>query len=431
MNLRNSLLALALSHIVSVIVLMVLFGSEQTSDSLRYITVANEFLEFSMTPGANCITAPGYPFFLATTKFITGYDKFIIAFLQALLFAASVSYLFSGLRKRAWLNGSQLILLSVLILFSPDFLHANAKTLTESLTTSLLILVTASLLRDMKSLGPKVILILSSTLLVVTKFEYLFVLPAVFFVLLKQRRFQVAFFLTMALTLTLAANGLKNKHLFQKFNPFSFGSGTVMYGGNNLNGDGSWHIIGQTEGYLLARYETEYNKLLALECNSACKCLARNSFFRGLAFDAWKSDPMDQVHVIPQKFGKLWLLPGGVDIYSEREKIIPGLRFSLLFDVKLWSTAGIVKNVVITGLHWVYLILILLGVTVRARSRKMGSEDLFVLYVFLVISGLYSIPFYGLSRFHVPVFALLIPYAAQGLAFAHTRLVPNSRSDKL
>ncbi|HNZ44187.1 MAG TPA: hypothetical protein PKN41_12710, partial [Bacteroidales bacterium] len=48
----------------------------------------------------------------------------------------------------------------------------------------------------------------------------------------------------------------------------------------------------------------------------------------------------------------------------------------------------------------------------KIRERGFGLFDFSVILLFLVVTFLYSVPSYGIGRFHVPIFGLLAIYSA-------------------
>jgi hypothetical protein len=283
----------------------------------------------------------------------------------------------------------------------------------ESLCGSLILLVLGCLVEGFSKKNIKFLFIVATCFLIVTRFEYLLILPIILIPLIRQQRLRLMSFTIISLSLVLAINGFKNYKIYQKFNPFSYGSGTVLYGGNNLNGDGSWHI-----GYVTSNYipNNQYEKYRSFEkLNDKCSCIEQNKFYKELARDSWRKNWMFQLSVIPLKFMKLWLIPNNFDFYTLQTEIISGLQIKSLFDDRIWPWYAKYKHGFYLIIYWGYLIAIILGFVIKIRATGVKKEDIYIISLFLVISFLYSVPFYGLGRFHVPIFGLLILYASFGI----------------
>lgn len=400
-------------HIILVIIFIIIFNFEHGGDTSRYIQVANEFasFNFSFSASANCNTAPGYPFFLAILKPLTSHNKYLIAIVQALIFIFTLSYFFRFFFKKDSLKNTTkyfIVLTFALITISPEVIFMNESAHTESLCASLLLLIFGSLASSFKSKRDKFILIITVPLLIVTKFEYIFIYFIVFVFLLKRNEKKVLINCTALLVLLLGLNGLKNLNTFGVYNPTSFGSGTVIYGGNNLNLSGSWHITGNTKGYIPNKYEPIFDSMKKLPAD--CLCLTQDSLYKNMAIDAWKKDWKNQVKVIPTKLGKLWLLPGSMDFYTGQKEIIKGLQISHLFSDKAWPWYGKYKHGVILFAYWSFLMMGLIGLYLKYKYYNLNATDYNIIITLIFATFIYSLPFYGLGRFHTPLFPLLAIY---------------------
>jgi len=407
---KKILAFLIILHIILVVTFMLIFDYQQTSDAPRYIGVANEFasLNFKFSPNLNCNTAPGYPLFLALIKIFTGHNMYIIAIIQSLLFIFSINYFIQQLKKRFKIPNNILLIFFMLMLISPEFINVNGATLTESFAATLMILTCGSLIDSLKNKYDKSILIISFTFLVLTKMEYILILFAIipYLFLIKKRKPVILLLITLSSALFL--NGLKNKQTFGVFNPTSFGSGTVIYGGNNSNLDGSWHKHLENSNYVPKKNELIFDSLNLL--NPACSCIKRDSLYKEMAIEAWEINPYGQLKVIPTKFGKQWLLPASFDFYTAQTEYYKGLQLEKLFSDELWPWYGKYKHSIFLSIYWLYLLLSLFGIFQKLKTKGIEKIDLLFFCILLINAAMYSIPFYGLGRFHVPTIALLFYY---------------------
>jgi len=237
------------------------------------------------------------------------------------------------------------------------------------------------------------------------------IIPYLF--LLKKRKPIVLLLFTLCFFLSL--NGYKNKQTFGVFNPTSFGSGTVIYGGNNLNLDGSWHRhMGRNNDYVPENYQIIFDSILA---KPSCSCIKRDSLYKVMAIDAWKKNPYDQLKVIPTKLAKQWLLPASFDFYTVQTEYHKGLQFEKLFSDELWPWYGKYKHAAFLIIYWLYLLLSLFGIILKLKIKKIEKIDLLFFSILLINTAMYSIPFYGLGRFHVPVIAILFYYSIYTVNF--------------
>jgi hypothetical protein len=387
---------------------MVVFGYEQLGDSPRYIAAAEELLAGQFTPSVNCNTAPGYPILLMLTKWLTGYNKYIIAILQSIFFVASLAYFSKSIQERYQFNPKLMLLLMLAVVISPEIIHLNISTMTESIVTSFLLIIVGFTFLEKRTQKDYIYFIIATCLISLTKFEYvLFIIPT-FILLLKQSEYKVVLVFISILGSSLVLNGLKNQQIYGTFKPTSFGAGTVIYGGNNLNLNGSWQIHHKTQDYVPQRYNSIFDSLN--NTCSACACVGRNEVYLDMAIEAWQANYMDQLKVIPLKFGKQWLLPGSMDFYTGQSKIFHGLQLPLLFDDNKWPWYGKYKHGLYLLVYWAYLLLSIIGLFIRYRTNGFDGMDKLFLFFLLLNSVLYSIPFYGLGRFHLPVIIFLFYY---------------------
>lgn len=391
---------------------MLIFNYQQTSDSPRYLFIADEFasLNFSnLDPLMNSNTAPGYPLFLAIIKLITQHNKFGIAIIQSILYCIALFVLVNEFYKKNIINYSFAILGFMLVLFSPEIIQSNEWTMRESLCGSSILIIFACFVNGFNDRSARILFVLSSSFLVLSRFEYLIFIPFLYFLLLRIKQFKLlisGFFILMIL---LLLNGYKNYLVFDKFTCLDVGSWSVVYGGNNLNGDGAWHVPEDDYNYLPKDQIQNYKAINLLDPRQAR--IKEDSLYKALVFQSWQLDPVSQLKLIPMKFLRLWLIPAGMDIYTSTPGFRKGLMIGLLFDAQYWPWYAKYKHGFYFGVHWIYLLLIICGFYMKIKNTGFSKFDQMILCIFIIISATYSIPFHGLSRYHVPVFGLLILYA--------------------
>jgi hypothetical protein len=414
---------------------MIIYDYAPTGDSLRFLNVATEYGSFDLAaldPLMNCHTAPGYPLLLLLIQTIAGHSSFVIAVTQSMLFAAALWFLLLTLRERSVLMDRHIPWAFGITLFSPEIFVFNSFTLSESFTATLVVTVVASCLRPTRSLWTSALLLVSATWLFLTRFEYLFILPALLYFLARDRQWISAGAMMVVVAFCFNLNALKNEYLYDRYNPFSFGGGTVMYGGNNMNLDGSWHIVTRELSYLPKDAMAEYQYLRSRPVVDYC--IEQDALFKRLALDAWKKDPLQQLSVIPTKFMKLWLIPARFDPYSGQQVFKKGLQLEMFFDDSLWPWYAKYKHAFYILIHWVLLGLALFGFGRRMAAlgwRGTDRYDRLVIYCLAGASLLYSVPFYGLGRFHVPIYPLLIIYAAYIVLPIFDRTFSQSTEDRV
>ncbi|WMJ72010.1 hypothetical protein RCC89_02315 [Cytophagaceae bacterium ABcell3] len=407
-------------HLFLVILFMVVFNYQQTSDAIRYIAISNEFLALELTPEFNCNTAPGYPLFLAIIKVITGHNKYVVAIIQSIIFVFSTLYFINSVKNKYNLSDNAAFFLLAFFMVFPEFIHANGSTFTESICASLLLLIGGAIV-NFKKKTDHLILIIAPISLALVKFEYLYVVIILLCIFLYEKKFKTLSLSVILLGICLTMNGLKNKHVFGVFQPTSFGSGTVIYGGNNTNLDGSWHIYGITKNYIPKKHEASMDSIIQLSAQHSC--IEKDKFYKKMALDAWKNSYIDQIKTIPLKAGKLWLLPGSMDFYTGQVEIKTGLQIKSLFSDELWPWYGKYKHGIYLIIYWVYLAISLTGVIIKLRTIGLDKIDVFFLSILIINTAIYSIPFYGLGRFHLPVLPLLVYYSV----FVYSKLFSSQR----
>jgi hypothetical protein len=414
---------IAALHLLLVVTDLLVYDYHLGADSLRYLAAANDFASFNfigMDAAVHCNTAPGYPIFLALTKLITWYKPVMIAIIQAIVFCMALYYLLANLFTAGYISYAMCIAAYALALFSPEIFQTNAMVLSESLCASALLLSCGCLINGFRKRYTTVWFVIGVCFLALTKFEYILALPLLFLPLILKKNYKPLLTAVFFLAVVFSLNTWKNYFLYQKVSPFSFGSGSAMYGGNNLNGDGSWHFTNKSLSYLPPGKQEEY--LAKLQCNSKCLCLEQDSLFKAWAKNSWKDNAAFQMKIVPYKFLKLWLIPASMDFYTRMTEFKPGLQLNVLFDDSIWPWYGKYKHAFYLTIYWLYVIAIIAGFGIKILRDKFRSTDLFVLLLFLMLSFLYSTFFYGLGRFHVPVFSLLVLYSVFTVKFLDARL---------
>jgi len=255
--------------------------------------------------------------------------------------------------------------------------------------------------------------------MVFLKFEYLSILPVFLIYLVGIRKYKLIGKISITLIVLLTLNGIRNYHIYDRFTPFGFGAGYVIYGGNNKNEDASFHIA-IVKGYLPAGKLEEELKIVAMP--SKCACVKEDSFFKNMAREAILADPIKNIKSIPQKFSKLWLIPASMDFYTGDETMTKGLQLNTLFDTTRYPWYAPYKHAFYLGVYWLYLSLSVLGLSIKFKKEKMSDIDKAFIAILAIITLLYSIPFYGLGRFHMPVVALLFVYSGLGFEYIYSSI---------
>mgnify|MGYP001227784078 CR=1 FL=1 len=130
-----------------------------------------------------------------------------------------------------------------------------------------------------------------------------------------------------------------------------------------------------------------------------------------MAIEAWTSNSFSQLKVIPLKLSKLWLLPGSFDFYTGQTEIYRGLQLEKLFSDVLWPWYGKWKHGAYLFIYWISLLISIIGLWFKVRKYKFDKVDFLIVSILLLNTIMYSIPFYGLGRFHLPVISILFYYA--------------------
>ncbi|MGQ9864619.1 MAG: hypothetical protein ACUVRD_09130 [Bacteroidia bacterium] len=305
---RLALYASGLLHVFLVIVWVIGSGYKVTMDGKDYMHIADELasLRFSFDPAVNCNRLPGYPLFLAVLKPFTQHHPMLIAIFQSVVFFVSLVYFLKQVQKKYQLPGLPIFLSATLLVIHPDSLFGSSAVLTEVLVASLLLFILGGLLDPKPRRG---LMVGAMALMVITKAEYLLVLGIIIIYLLYARRKELILGSLLLIAALFTLNLIKNLKLYGVPRPTNFNSGTVIYGGNNLNLDGSWHPGHFTKNYLPPHYARLLDSLRKTQ-TPARYCVMSDSLMLRAAIEAWQTDPFAQLKVIPLKFVKLWLWPG-------------------------------------------------------------------------------------------------------------------------
>lgn len=404
-------IVLATIHIILVIAFMIVYDYQQITDSTIYLAVADEIASFKFHFSAelNWNIAPGYPLFLALIKPLTWHNMYLIAIFQSILFILSFRYFVNAIQSKYQISKRAILILCVFVLLNPEIIHFNGSTLTESLAASLILLICGGLINKLGNKYDKPILVLSIAFLVLTKMQYLLILPILMLYLyfIKERKMIV---LTLSVVFgLLSLNGFKNLQTYGVFKMTAFNAGSVIYGGNNLNLDGSYHDYRKTKNYVPKVYEKVLDSLFKL--NSPSAYIKQDSLFKRMAIEAWKYNYSDQLKVIPVKLGKLWLLPGSMDFYTGQTEIHRGLQLEKLFSDELWPWYGKWKHGAYLFIYWISLAMSIIGLWFKIKKYKFDNIDLLIISILLLNTLMYSILFYGLGRYSLPVISILFYYA--------------------
>lgn len=425
---KKFFILIAVLHLILVVVNITVYSdifNQKNDDSKRYLRVASELVSFdysNLDPYSNCGTAPGYPLFLALFKIFTRLNVYMVAITQALLYVLALYYLISNLYKKDYLSYPLCVLGFFLVLICPEIFEYNGRTLSESFAGSMILLIFGSMIGGLEKQWPRVIFLISLGFLILTRFEYLAIVPFLILFLIIRKKYVFSVVSVMVIVLLLSANGYKNYRIFGVFYPLSFAGGAVMYAGNNLNGDGSWHVIDKDLNYIPESVQEKYLSIKNKEWN--CRCLEEDKFYKELAKDSWKGGNIGfQMMVIPLKVKKLWLLPGSFDYHSGLTQYDKGLQLGILFDSDLWPWYAKYKHAFYLLVYWLFLVMIVAGIVLKIRERGFGLFDFSVILLFLIVTFLYSVPSYGIGRFHVPIFGLLAIYSAFTVKFLYKRYV--------
>lgn len=399
-----------------------IYGYMPGPDALVYLSRARQFARLELLdPRTNAILAPGYSALLAAIGWIAGFEPMLLVAVQAALYLAAVELFVRTLAaRRVLLPGPEPLLARGLLLGNPNLWFLAGTLGAELLVAVLLLAITALLLRWRDEAGMRSGWLASAAcgLLAVTRFEWC-LLPLLAAVLLRgsgemARRLAI---LLLGPILALSANAWRNQEMFGRPWPFSFGAGSVSYGGNNPNLDGSWHDAATTPGYVLPRHRGALAELDALARRDVRAWAPRQDrFWRSLAAEAWRERPLSQLALVPLKLGKLWVMPLHFDVYTGDRGFRRSLLLGELFRNDRWPWYAPWKHGVYLLLHWLVLAAAAIGMrSVWRRRDTVPAAGRLVVWALALTAGmslLYAVAWYGLPRFHGPLLPLLSVFAA-------------------
>ncbi len=423
----------AIGLALAVAVNNVVYHYTPATDALVYLARGKEFAELSFfNPLTNWNYAPGYSLFLALTSPITAFKPALIAALQSLLFFAAAFVFVRRLFRARILADARLARVTLaLLVCNPNLWFPLGAIGPESLVGALVLLVSVAFLRSRESQQRRHLLGASAWLglLVLMRFEWLFLPFLGAFVVKARQRPQALAWLLVCPILAVGLNSARNQVTYGEPKLLSYASGAVIYSGNNLNLDGSYHSS-EVSGFVPEAHEPERARLQALKTRDFRQWVKdQDAFFKRLAREAWVEAPLAQLAVIPLKLGKLWVMPNHFDIYTADANFTRSLQIAELFSFQRWPWYGPWKHGFYLVLHWLLLALIGAGLVGHWRGRRGLSDDARVFFSYVVavavlISLVFAGPLYGLPRFHVPVLMLLTFLAAQPLTNLVVRFRP-------
>src|SRR5262249_5968304 len=151
------------------------------------------------------------------------YKPILVAIVQSLVFCAALYYMLANLFAKGYFSFSMCVVAYALALFSPEIFQSNGMVLAESLCASSLLLAAGSIISGFQKKYTVVLFVTGICFLVLTKFEYIAVLPVIFFPLVVTKKYLPLLASVFLLALALSLNAWKNYFLFEKVSPFSFG----------------------------------------------------------------------------------------------------------------------------------------------------------------------------------------------------------------
>ena len=403
---------LAVCHVFLVFFKSHIFGYNLSYDAVKYLHVANEFLgRAPLDYQYNCNTSPGYPLFLAPLIFLFPDSVMAVMIAQVLIFSFSLYVMMSTLISKKFLTTSQAVIASAMVMLSLDFITYNGYVLTESLTASLLMLIVSLLLKDRDEKINMWLLSFLPVALIAVRTEYIILFPA-FLLAVYLNRFTWKRILlpVVLLSFMLTANGIRNMDIYGKFSFFGFGGSQVTYGGNNLNGDGSWHYYATTPDYLPEHGERE---MMAIDMigDECIACPKRDSLFKVLVREAIRENGVSNLSLVPVKLAKMWTLPGEIDPYTSDSTFSPAIIPEHYFKSSESVVSNIMSNKYIIY-HWLFLGLSLAGLVIRWWKYKAHYFDFTAMAIVVAVSMAYAVLFYGLPRFHIPLLPFVLVYTA-------------------
>ena len=400
-------------HVILVLMAISLLGAGMKGDSAFYIQIAEGFSSaIFFDPLLNWKFGPAYPFFLVIVGSWNAYNLYWIASIQAILFVLAIRKLCKGLFPGDDLRAVSLTLFGIIML-APNFILTNATLMSESLCSSLILLIYYMVFLS-KNRHRDIWASFLAGALIMIRYEMLMFVAIIAFVALIWRQIyslkQIAVWLSIPVVF-LILNSWKNNMTYSVPSPTGFSGWAVIYAGNNFSGDGSWHPhVHYKIGYIAPEYLIKYE--VSIDSGGVGeKIMNQNALFREMVFASWEQDSWKQIKAIPIKLLRTILLPADLDIYTMTPpKQNKGVRIADHFGSS-YSMLGNIKHAVFIGAHWLLLIGILLGILklIKIKETNMHYERFYWLSILSITSValVYSIVLYGLPRFNAAWLPLL------------------------
>ena len=384
------------------------FGHSIKGDSEFYIKIGEELLKGNwFDPMINWKFGPSYPLFLSLISAWAEYDIYWVTIVQSVLFCVVLYLLVNSLFSDK--ISKQLFLILCLV---PEFIFTNSTLMSESISASLFMIIFYLIILSSSKKRFFIASVLSG-ILILCRFEFVLLLATLFLISLifkKINSIKDIMIWSFVPFLFLSLNTFKNYKTYNEFNPSSYGSGTVIYGGNNLNLDGSWHPHIFYEKYIPAKHQVEYLSYVE-EKDMASSIIKLDSLYKAMALEAWDKSFTDQLKLIPVKFLRIFLLPANLDIFTMSIENNYGLRLFDHFTMPEFSFYGKLKHAFSIIPH---LILIFFMVYGLCKSYYLNNEIFVcIISVFIVGGMFYTILGYGLPRFNAP----LLPFLSLSIGF--------------
>lgn len=412
----NYFVVISLFHVCLVYISILLFNYHLTGDSLFYIEIAENLFSASFfDPVINWKFGIGYPLFIGLTSSIFSYNPLVVSISQSLFFCLIV---FHSIKMLSFNQRTEKALFLFFCL-CPNFIIINGMVMSEAIASTILLYIATLFFYKKSQKKSKIILSTCIAFCISIRYELvviIFSLAALSFVL---KRFSIKdlFFISIIPLVFLSLNAMKNQYVYGKFNPFGFSGGHVMYAGNNLNYDTSWHPHSSYKEYIPKEYIKEYESIVN-HTNKAKAIVQLDSLFRHMANESWAKSPFEQIKVMPDKFLKTWIIPPHMDIYTMDFSYESGVKLSNFFSSAAYSFGGIIKHSVFILLHWVLIISIISGLYLARNDQKLFLISILVI---TISSLLYSTVLYGLPRFnslYIPLLSLNLVYILKLFKFA-------------
>jgi hypothetical protein len=349
-----------------------------------------------------------YAVFLLITVGFIKYNYWVVAIIQALIYSFAALFLVRQMETYYKRDFTGLLLFLFIV---PDIQHYVGSVLTESMAMTFVLLSYGMALKIFNSgVTVRRLLFISSiaACAVLTRTECTIVLLPLFYLMYPKIKEKLLVNVSTVMILPvcgLMVTGFLNYKTFGQFRLTSLHGGEVLFGGNNQNLDGSFHVFpDHRQTFIPAEHLAEYDSILALPLVNSYP--ARNAFYSRLVKEAWEKSPGDQLSVIPEKFAKNWLVPASFDMYTSDTTKTRGMQLGKLFQKKYFNNAWYApyKHLFYLAIYWFTLIVILTGAARIKRSDRFAVSILLFWIVFIF----FTLPFCGLPRWHMPVYPLLI-----------------------